>query len=123
MQRIERRTNVTRAQSSVRIDGLNGQPKTALGTFDCNVKFTKYASYAQTFLIIEDGTNLNYPVLLGMDFLKSNKATINIERWNLSLAGKEIPFIREEERRKRDAKCARAKIGKDFLQEIKMLPG
>ena len=57
-----------------------------------------------------------------MDFLKSNKANINIERWKLSLAGKEIPLDQEEDRKKRDAQCARAKIGRDFIQEIKNAP-
>ena len=65
---------------------------------------------------------MDYPVLLEMDFLKRIKANININRWILSLAGKEFPLDHAEDRRKREAKCARAKIGKDFLQEIQNTP-
>ena len=123
VQSIEKRINVTRAKSSVRSRRAYGQPKTALDTFDCNVKFNKSSSYAQTFLIIEDNTNLNYPVLLGMDFLKSNKAKINIERWKLTLAGRELPSTKKRTEESEKLNAPEQKSGEISFKKSKMLHG
>ena len=121
VRKIERITGIKRTGSSIRIDGLYGSPKSALGTFDANLKFGANR-VPQTFLIIDDTSNLSTPVLLGFDFMSQHKVNIDYDDWTATIDNQIYPLIEEKSTVGATALQVRKKIARDFRRELEAVP-
>ena len=121
VRKIERITGVKRSGSDVRIDGLYGSPKTALGTFDANLKFGT-SRVPQSFLIIDDTSNLSTPVLLGFDFMSQHKVNIDYDAWTATIDNQAYPLLGEKSTVGASALQVRKKLAREFRRELKAVP-